>query len=86
MKPQVILTAGLTAMVMADQWPMAKQRCGRLGAMEWDPNDLPAGVDPIEIRMCADHPNGVGNYWGLGKYLPDWVPRNPLADIHWPRW
>ncbi|KAM0561593.1 hypothetical protein ACHAPJ_002761 [Fusarium lateritium] len=80
MKIQALLSAALTVMVMADQWPGTKEKCGRLGPMEWDPKDFPEGVDPSQIRMCADHPMGAGNYWGLGEYLPDWVPRNPLAD------
>ncbi|KAI7765861.1 hypothetical protein LZL87_000974 [Fusarium oxysporum] len=86
MKPQVLLAAGLATVAMADQWPMAKEKCGRLGPMEWDPNDLPPDVDVMQIRMCADHPMGAGNYWGWGEYLPDWFPRNPFADmaIDWP--
>ncbi|EXA41861.1 hypothetical protein FOQG_02250 [Fusarium oxysporum f. sp. raphani 54005] len=88
MKPQVLLTAGLATVAVADQWPMAKEKCGRLGPMEWDPNDLPPDVDVMQIRMCADHPMGAGNYWGWGEYLPDWFPRNPFADmeINWLWW
>lgn len=88
MKPQVLLAAGLATVAIADQWPMAKEKCGRLGPMEWDPNDLPPDVDVMQIRMCADHPMGAGNYWGWGEYLPDWFPRNPFADmeIDWLWW
>ncbi|KAF5625847.1 uncharacterized protein FTJAE_9830 [Fusarium tjaetaba] len=88
MKPKVLLTAGLAAVAIADQWPMAKEKCGRLGPMEWDPNDLPPDFNVMNIRMCADHPMGAGNYWGWGEYLPDWFPRNPFADmeINWLWW
>ncbi|KAJ4323615.1 hypothetical protein N0V84_004223 [Fusarium piperis] len=81
MKLQVLIAAALAAMAMADHHPGAKEKCGRLGVMEWDPKDLPEGVNPAEIRMCADHPLGVGNYWGFGEYLPDWVPVNPIVHF-----
>ncbi|KAF5021758.1 hypothetical protein F66182_6208 [Fusarium sp. NRRL 66182] len=81
MKVQVLLTAALAAMVTAETFPGAKEKCGRLGAMEWDPDNLPEGADPSKFRMCVDHPLGAGNYWGWGRYLPDWVPRNPFADL-----
>ncbi|KAF4434339.1 hypothetical protein F53441_13710, partial [Fusarium austroafricanum] len=58
MKVQVLLTAAVATTVMADQWPMAKEKCGRLLPMEWDPNDLPPGADPTQFRMCAEHPMG----------------------------
>ena len=79
MKVHAVLLAACAALVTADMHYGAKERCGRLGPMEWDPNDLPPGVTPDQVRMCADHPMGAGNYWGLGDYLPDWFPRNPLA-------
>ncbi|RBR18567.1 uncharacterized protein FIESC28_06022 [Fusarium coffeatum] len=80
MKIQVLIAAAMTSFVIADQYPGAKEKCGRLGPMTWDPKNLPEGVDVNKIRMCADHPMGAGNYWGMGEYLPKWVPRNPLAD------
>lgn len=80
MKIQALVVAALSVMVVADQHPLAKEICGRLRPMTWDPNDLAEGVDVSKIRMCADHPMGAGNYWGFGQYLPRWVPRNPLAD------
>ncbi|KAF5235137.1 hypothetical protein FAUST_7262 [Fusarium austroamericanum] len=85
MRIKAFIAAAMTAMVIADQHPGAEKMCGRLGPMTWDPNDLPDGVDVSQIRMCADHPMGAGNYWGWGEYLPSWVPRNPLADIQWGR-
>ncbi|CEI69446.1 hypothetical protein FVEN_g6969 [Fusarium venenatum] len=85
MKIQAVFAAVMTAMVIADQHPGAEKLCGRLGPMTWNPKDLPEGVDVSQIRMCADHPAGAGNYWGWGEYLPSWVPRNPLADIPWQR-
>ncbi|EKJ76851.1 hypothetical protein FPSE_03037 [Fusarium pseudograminearum CS3096] len=85
MRVKALIAAAMTAMVIADQHPGAEKMCGRLGPMTWDPNDLPDGVDVSQIRMCADHPMGAGNYWGWGEYFPSWVPRNPLADIPWGR-
>ncbi|KAI9150622.1 hypothetical protein HJFPF1_10397 [Paramyrothecium foliicola] len=79
MKLSKICLLSCAAVGMADQHPGAKEKCGRLGPMEWDPDDLPPGVTPDQIRMCCDHPLGAGNYWGYGEYLPDWVPRNPFA-------
>ncbi|KAK4222892.1 hypothetical protein QBC38DRAFT_374231 [Podospora fimiseda] len=32
--------------------------CGSLGVMNVNTSDLPAGVDPNNIRTCADHPVG----------------------------
>ncbi|RGP78040.1 gpi anchored glyco [Fusarium longipes] len=83
MKIQALLVAFMTTMVIADQYPGAEKICGRLGPMTWDPKDFPDDFDFSQIRMCADHPQGAGNYWGFGDYLPSWVPRNPLADIRW---
>ncbi|KAF4977280.1 hypothetical protein FZEAL_6168 [Fusarium zealandicum] len=80
MKVQALLAAAFATLALADMHPGAKELCGRLGPMEWEPEDLPDGVNPENVRMCADHPNGVANYWGYGKYMPKWVPRNPLAD------
>ncbi|KAM5344873.1 hypothetical protein ACJ41O_010735 [Fusarium nematophilum] len=81
MKVQVLLAAAFAALAVADHHPGAEKICGRLGVMEWDPNDLPEGVKPEDIRMCADHPMGARNYWGWGEYLPNWFPANPFADL-----
>jgi hypothetical protein len=79
MKAQALFLVAFTALATADQHHDAKEKCGRLGPMTWDPARLALDVDIAKIRMCLDHPAGAGNYWGFGKYLPDWFPRNPLA-------
>lgn len=48
--------------------------CGRLGVMKINPEDLPEGAKMEDVRMCADHPLGWRNYFGLGNHLPDWFP------------
>ena len=48
--------------------------CGRLGVMQIDPADLPEGVKPEDVRMCADHPLGWTNLFGYGDWLPNWLP------------
>ncbi|KAI9148365.1 hypothetical protein HJFPF1_12196 [Paramyrothecium foliicola] len=79
MKPSALFVAACAAPALAAQHAGAAEKCGRLRPMVWNPDDLPEGVTPAMVRMCADHPAGAGNYWGLGQYLPDWVPRNPFA-------
>ncbi|RBR25332.1 uncharacterized protein FIESC28_01769 [Fusarium coffeatum] len=32
--------------------------CGDLGILNIAPGDLPEGVEPSELRLCADHPMG----------------------------
>ncbi|KAK2026632.1 hypothetical protein LX32DRAFT_641656 [Colletotrichum zoysiae] len=32
--------------------------CGDLGVLNVDIDQLPEGVSPADLRMCADHPNG----------------------------
>ncbi|KAJ4190407.1 hypothetical protein NW755_005549 [Fusarium falciforme] len=81
MKAQNLLVPLFAGAALADHHPGAKEKCGRLGVMEWDPAELPDGVTPDMIRMCADHPMGMGNYWGWGEYMPDWVPVNPLVHL-----
>ncbi|PHH66739.1 hypothetical protein CDD81_5871 [Ophiocordyceps australis] len=36
----------------------AEAACGSLGVMQVDKAALPAGVDPNDIRQCAEHPAG----------------------------
>ncbi|GJN67949.1 hypothetical protein PLICBS_001991 [Purpureocillium lilacinum] len=86
MKPQLLLTSALAALALgttnaaaaaaaaAQHDADAAKRCGRLGVMKIDPADLPAGVDPSEVRMCADHPLSPRNLWGYGDAMPGWFP------------
>lgn len=37
--------------------PAAKDTCGDLGVMDVDLSNLPEGVDPSNIRACANHPS-----------------------------
>ncbi|KAK1978164.1 hypothetical protein LZ30DRAFT_599756, partial [Colletotrichum cereale] len=32
--------------------------CGDLGVLDVDIGQLPEGVSPADLRMCAGHPNG----------------------------
>lgn len=52
----------------------SEEECGRLGFMTYDPDELPEGVTPEDLRKCAGHPMGSENYWGWGDYLPQWFP------------
>ncbi|KAJ4137212.1 hypothetical protein NW768_002794 [Fusarium equiseti] len=38
--------------------PGAAAVCGDLGILNIAPGDLPEGVEPSELRLCADHPMG----------------------------
>ncbi|KAL5340990.1 hypothetical protein BJX70DRAFT_360079 [Aspergillus crustosus] len=55
----------------------AKAECGKLGVMYFDPDDLPDGVTPADVRKCRDHPLG---HWPTpdggwaGKTLRGWLP------------
>ena len=51
----------------------AEKECGRLGVMTFDPNDLPEGVKPEDVRKCADHPLSPANFWGYGDWIPNWL-------------
>lgn len=62
-----------TVAVTAASSPDAEAICGRLGVMKVDPEDLPEGVLPSDVRMCADHPMSAANLWGWGDYVPRWV-------------
>jgi hypothetical protein len=42
--------------------------------MYYDPEHLPEGVTPEDVRKCAAHPLSAQNYWGWGDYLPRWFP------------
>lgn len=49
-------TAAFTLVFSADVASDAADECGSLGVMSLD--NLPAGVDPANVRKCADHPFG----------------------------
>ncbi|KAF7586995.1 hypothetical protein BBP40_007887 [Aspergillus hancockii] len=51
-----------------------EEECGRLGVMYYDPDNLPSGTTPEDVRKCAAHPLSAQNYWGWGDYLPRWFP------------
>ncbi|KAM5359904.1 hypothetical protein ACJZ2D_014107 [Fusarium nematophilum] len=36
----------------------AKAICGDLGIINIDPSQLPEGIEPSDLRLCADHPLG----------------------------
>ncbi|EXM14986.1 hypothetical protein RAB80_006732 [Fusarium oxysporum f. sp. vasinfectum] len=36
----------------------AKTVCGDLGILQITPENLPDGVEPSDLRLCADHPLG----------------------------
>ncbi|RSL62618.1 hypothetical protein CEP54_005612 [Fusarium duplospermum] len=67
MKLQV-LVAALAAMAMAHHPPGLKEKCGRLGVKEWDPDNLPEGYKLEDIKKCAEFPLEVGYYWGFGEH------------------
>lgn len=82
MKPALLLVVVATAVSgKLICHPGAREQCGRLGPMCFDPDTLPEGVDPGQVRMCAEHPNGAANWWGVGKYLPHWVPGPPWIKL-----
>ncbi|RMJ19678.1 hypothetical protein CDV36_000679 [Fusarium kuroshium] len=68
MKLQVLVAATLTAMAMAHHPPGVKEKCGRLGVKEWDPDNLPEGYKLEDIKKCAEYPLEVGYYWGFGEH------------------
>lgn len=74
MKITLLVTLAAAASAELITFPGAKERCGRLGPMWFDPNDLPEGMSPLDVRLCAEHPLSKANWWGFGQYLPDWVP------------
>ena len=51
-----------------------EKECGRLGVMYYDPEALPEGVRPEDVRKCAAHPYDRVNFWGWGQYVPSWIP------------
>ncbi|KAH7486445.1 hypothetical protein IWW34DRAFT_779901 [Fusarium oxysporum f. sp. albedinis] len=38
--------------------PGAEAVCGDLGILQATPGSLPDGVEPSDLRLCADHPLG----------------------------
>ena len=54
-------------------------QCGALGVMEVDVNNLPAGVDPNEIRTCLEHPKSLLDVEerGLEKRKCEQFPSGP---------
>lgn len=48
----------VSAAVESNPYKGIEAICGDLGVMDIAPADLPAGVQPSEIRLCADHPMG----------------------------
>lgn len=60
---KAILILAYTAMATAAVTPAsaearAKAVCGDLGVLEVIPGELPEGVVPSDLRLCADHPLG----------------------------
>lgn len=74
MKLHNVLTIASATLALATTDADLEKECGRLGVMKIDLSELPEGVDPSEIRNCADHPLGWTNFWGYGDYLPAWLP------------
>ncbi|KAK5989539.1 hypothetical protein PT974_11066 [Cladobotryum mycophilum] len=74
MKAQLLLVAALATTALAASAPSAEEECGPLGVMTFDPNDLPEGVNPEDVRKCAEHPLSAANLWGYRKWVPKWVP------------
>lgn len=81
MKPVLLLTVATAVVGEMRTHPGAKEICGRLGPMWFDPDELPEGVTPIVVRMCAEHPMSAANWWGFGEYLPHWFPRPPFVKF-----
>ncbi|RSL67264.1 hypothetical protein CEP53_003083 [Fusarium sp. AF-6] len=67
MKFQALVVA-LAAVAMAHHPPGLKEKCGRLGVKEWDPDNLPEGYKLEDIKKCAEYPLEVGYYWGFGEH------------------
>ncbi|EAW12136.1 uncharacterized protein ACLA_060960 [Aspergillus clavatus NRRL 1] len=74
---KTLLFLGFASVALGVQLPApgaTEEECGRLGIMYYDPEDLPEGVTPEDVRHCAAHPLSAQNYWGWGDYLPRWFP------------
>jgi hypothetical protein len=72
----LILLLGSTSVAWGILLPApgaTEEECGRLGIMYYDPDDLPEGVTPEDVRHCAAHPLSAQNYWGWGDHLPRWL-------------
>lgn len=74
----IVSAIGVSARFMTH--PGAKEKCGRLGPMWFDPDQLPDGATPQDVRMCSEHPMGMANWWGFGEYLPHWFPGPPFQN------
>ena len=61
-----------------------EKECGRLGVMYYDPEALPEGVRPEDVRKCAAHPYDRVNFWGWGQYVPSWIPSPSPPRKVWP--
>ncbi|KAH7242612.1 hypothetical protein BKA59DRAFT_530383 [Fusarium tricinctum] len=58
-----ILVLAYTAMVSSSTTPLSALKgpaavCGDLGILNISPGELPEGVEPSDLRLCADHPMG----------------------------
>lgn len=80
MKFTLLLTVATAVSAEMMTHPGAKEICGRLGPMWFDPDELHEGTSPDRVRMCAEHPMSMANWWGLGEYLPHWFPRPPFVE------
>ncbi|GFF60070.1 hypothetical protein IFM61606_06369 [Aspergillus udagawae] len=72
----LILLLGSTSVAWGILLPApgaTEEECGRLGIMYYDPDDLPEGASPEDVRHCEAHPLSAQNYWGWGDHLPRWL-------------
>lgn len=81
MKPAFLLIVATAVSGDIICHPGAREKFGRLGPMCFDPDQLPEGVTPDMVRMCAEHLLGAANWWGIGQHLPHWFPRPPWVKV-----